>query len=233
MYCAVDVVDPAMAISPSQAAGATTISDLNPYYKASWVKSYTSVVIETTYRGDTRRAQGINDTLSAEQKKLISNIDDGTSIQVDIHYIPNNNLRHNEEKVLQYKIPIYPKIDAEYPGGKEALMAYLSTHIINQIDSTKVKEHQQYSVQFIIDEGGHVVDPVMQFASEDEQLDSLLLRSVCNMPRWTPARYQSGQPTAQRHALVLGDRYSCTENLINARSTVTARIAKMKAEESE
>lgn len=221
--CTVDIVDPPLAISRDQVTTAETVTDLNTFYKPSWVTTYHSVVLQTTYQGKPRTANGVDDTLTDEQKDHLRTMDDDTPIEIHILYMPNNSMKHNEEKELHYTLPVYPDVDATFPGGEEALNAYIMDKVLSPMDSSKIKQHQMYNVRFVVDEHGYIIDPVLQHPSKDEKLDSLLLRSVCNMPRWEPARYASGLQKAQTHTLTLGDRYSCTENLINSRATVASR----------
>ena len=192
-------------------------NDLNLAYKPSWVKEYISVEILTSYKGKVRKATSKNETLSQEQKDLINRADIGTDIEVNVRYMPDNNLKHNDPKLISFTFTIEPENEAEYPGGSQQLKQFLKDNLIDKISDASFRKYQLAVVTFTIDEEGHVTDPHLFWTSENEQTDKLLLETICNMPRWKPAAYANGTKVKQEFALTVGDMKSCVVPLLNIR----------------
>ncbi len=216
--CLVDVIDQPLALNKTQLRAANTIKDLNPYYNPSWIRQFNHVEIVTIYKGKTRTAVGHNDRLTKEQRLHLSNLDDHTSVTARILYIPENNLSDNEEKEIKFTIPMNPDIDARYPESDELLDTYLQKVVIAHIPERSFKRNQLSTVTFTIDEDGHITEPSILFSTNNPETDSVILQSICNMPAWKPAQYQSGLRVRQEFALNVGSMESCTANLVNTRN---------------
>ncbi len=218
IQCLVDVIDPPLALNKTQLEAAETIKDLNPYYKPSWVRSFNTVELITTYQGESRKSIGKDDRLTTEQKEHLKDLDDHSSVIVRILYIPENELSDNEEKEIKFTIPMSPDQDAAYPDSDEVLYSYLKEVLISEIPERSFKKYQLGTVKFTVDVDGHIIEPKILFPTENNTTDSLMLHSICNMPLWTPAQYESGLKVRQEYALNVGSMQSCIANLVNTRS---------------
>ena len=141
----------------------------------------------------------------------------GTDISVNVVYMPDNTLTHNDPKEIRFTFTVEPENEAKYPGGEQQLKQYLKDNLMNKISGANLKKYQLTVAIFTIDEKGNVNDPQIFWTSEDEKIDKLLLESICNMPSWKPAEYSNGVKVKQEFALTVGDMKSCVVNLLNIR----------------
>ncbi|MES2776628.1 MAG: energy transducer TonB [Bacteroidota bacterium] len=84
----------------------------------------------------------------------------------------------------------------EFPGGKEALVRYMVNNL-----SSELEPGVKYVVRamFIIDEEGNVSDAQILF-SDDQGLNSQVLKAIKRMKRWKPG-VQNGQSVAVRFVM--------------------------------
>lgn len=215
----VNKVYPYISISPQALKEAQSLLDLNRHYKPNWVSNYLSVEISAVQNGKLKKVLGESDLLNKEQKELIQNADAGTDMAINIRYIPENNLKEKEAKEMDFTFKIDPKIDAEYPGGQEALDEYLKTNAINKITNSSFKGFDLSAIQFTINEDGEITsaqlfDSVFQ-SYKNEAVNDLLLEVIRKMPCWKPAEYANGTKAKQQFVLTVGNPKSCLGNLLN------------------
>lgn len=210
-------VYPSLSITREKLNDARTLLDLNQHYKPSWVKAYISVEILASHDGKTTKASSEDDILSQMQKEVMGMADAGTDISVSVRYMPNNNLKHNEEKEINFKFTIEPENEAAYVGGQQQLEQYIKKNATSKIPDDVFNIYNLTAVKFTIDEEGQVVDAHVFESSKDEQVDELLLEAVANMPNWKPAAYANGMKTKQEFVLTAGDHRSCVINVLNIR----------------
>ncbi len=212
---------PSLSITKKQLNEARSLIDLNERYKPSWVREYISVEILTSQKEKTRKAVSKNDTLSQEQKDIMNMADVGADISVNIRYIPENTLKNNDAKELNFTFTVDPENDATFPGGQQQLKRYLKEKAIDKIPDGSFKNYDLAVVKFTINEEGHIVDAHI-FGSEyqtskNEKIDKLLLETICNMPSWKPAEYSNGTKVKQEFVLTVGNMESCVIPLLNIR----------------
>lgn len=102
------------------------------------------------------------------------------------------------------KAPIEPpakNVDAfaEFPGGKEALLNYLSTHIKYPHGAEVYGISGRVVCSFIVEKDGSITD-VKVAKSVHHALDKEAVRVISSMPRWAPAM-KNGQPVRIRYSL--------------------------------
>ncbi len=211
----VNKIYPPLSIGKAELQEVQTLLDLNKHYKASWVREYLSVEVVTIQDGKVRRAVGKNELLNSAQKDLMSNADVHESIVVNVQYIPENTLKHNDPKDISFAVSINPEKEATFPGGQAALLSYLKFHAIDKIPEGTFKGYAFTAVQFTVDEEGRIIDAQIFWPSEDEKVDKLLLETICNMPNWKPAEYANGRKVKQDLALTVGNMENCAVNMIN------------------
>ncbi len=182
----VNRVYPYLSITKETLNEAQTLADLNTRYKSSWVREYLSVEILASYKGKIRKGGSKNDTLSQEQKEIINMADAGTDISVNIRYLPENTLKHNDTKENNFTFTLDPEKEAKYPGGQQQLQQYLKDNAIDIIPVDSFNGYDLTAIKFTIDEDGqiidaHVFEPVLQ-TSKNEKTDDLLLEIIRKMP---------------------------------------------------
>jgi len=217
LHYEVNINYPPLSISKEKFNKAHTLIDLNRHYKSSYVKEYISVEILTTYKGRISKAVSKNDTLSQEQKDIMSLADVGTDISVKVKYVPDNTFTHNDIKEINFSFTVNPDSEATYHGGQEQLNKYLEENAIDKISDASFKESNLAAVKFTINEEGKISDAHVFWTSEDEKTDELLLETICNMQNWKPAEYSNGIKVKQEFVLLVGSMENCVINLLNIR----------------
>jgi len=208
---------PPLSLTKENLTKAESLIDLNKNYKSEWIREYISVEISASQKGSIEKALGENDKLNQEQKDLINMADLGINIDVNVKYIPENTLSHNEIMEMDFRFTIDPEIEAEYCGGQEQLNEYLKEKAIDKIPDTTFQGYALAAVKFIIDEEGKIKDEEIFWTSEDEKVDELLLTTIRNMPNWKPAEYFDGTKIKQEFVLTVGNMESCVVHLLNIR----------------
>jgi hypothetical protein len=206
-----------LSISKQTLIEAQTLMDLNPQYKASWVRIYKSVEISAYQNGKLVNTTTRDHILSQAQKDLMNKVDVGTDIAVAVRYIPDNTLTHNDVKEFSFKFMVNPETDATFNGGEAKLMAYLAESVMNKIPDGTYKGFDLTAIKFTITGTGAVTNVQLFTPSEHTEIDDLLMKTILNMPRWTPAEYSNGVKTSQEFALTVGNMQNCTVPLLNIR----------------
>ena len=209
-----------VSISPDQLAEASTLSDLNHYYKSDWVKVYKTVETEVISNGKKQKLITTNSAITPEQKQLIQSADNGSSIDVIVKYLPNNTLSETKVREMDFSFKIDPAKDATCANGEDYLDNYLSQNILTTVTLADIPQYQVAAVNFTVDAQGNVVDAHIAKASNNKVIDEKILKTVCEMPTWKSAEYADGTNTKQDFVLTVGDHYSCTMNLLDIKSEV-------------
>ena len=120
----------------------------------------------------------------------------------------NNFIEHINEVVVE--TPVEPEAKPEqifksveqmpqFPGGDEALLKYLSSHINYPPMAAENNIQGRVVVQFVIDKTGRVGE-VKLARSVDKDLDNEAIRVCKSLPKFTPGR-QNGQPVSVWYTL--------------------------------
>ena len=215
--CEVNRVYPYISIERHELNKAKSLADLNKYYKSSWVREYISVEISVSHKGETRKAKSNNGTLSQKQKEIMNMADVGKDILVEVRYLPENTLSHNDVKEVNFTFIVEPENKARYSGGQDQLNQYLKESAIDKIPEGSFEQYELAAVKFTIDEQGDIIDAHLFETTGDEEIDEVLLETVCNMPGWIPAEYSNGVKVKQEFVFTVGNMESCVVNLLNIR----------------
>jgi len=218
----VNRVLPYISISKDSLKKAETLIDLDRNYKETWVRNYISVEILASQNGKIENAISENNVLSQEQKDLMLGADSNTDIKVIVHYIPENNLIHNEAKLNDFTFSINPDFPAEYPDGNEKMLDYLKENAIDKIPVDSFKDYDFAAVKFTVSEEGelknvHLFDMSPFGILEKKEIDSLLLETIRTMPCWKPAEYADGLKVAQDYVFSVGNHKNCVIPLLSIR----------------
>lgn len=194
---------------------AQTLIDIDKNYKSSWVKEYISVEIFTSHQGKIRKAIGKNDVLTEEQKNNLNMADKASDINIKVHYIPDNNLKHNDIKVMDFTFTVDPNSPAKYVSGENKMIQYLKEKAIDHIPDNLITGYELAAVKFTVDEEGKIINTHVFESTKNEKIDNLLLKTVNNMPNWNPAEYTNGTKVKQEFVLTVGNMKSCVVNLLS------------------
>lgn len=207
---------PPISITKEKLKEAHTLIDLNEHYKSSWIRTYISVEISTSHKGKTRKAGSKSDILTQEQKDNMHTADVDADISVKVQYLPENTLKHNDTKEINFTFSVNPESEASYAGGQQQLKKYLKEKAINEIPDGSFVNYDLAAVKFTVDEEGRIIDPLV-LLPKDEKIDKLLLEAICNMPNWKPAAYANGIKVKQEFVFTVGNMENCMVNLLNIR----------------
>ncbi len=219
--CQIKRVLPFISFSKKDLKEATTLKDINPYYKADWIKEYVTVETRTTQQGKKVITTSENDVLTQEQKKLLASSDIGSTISIRVRYIPNNNLQSNDVKETEFSFIFEPETMAIFRQGETSLLQYLQKNVVAKLPEGSFEKYDLAAITFSIDEQGkikqaNIWNDVYQ-TYENEYVQDLLLSAIQNMPDWIPAQYTDGTKVKQDFVLAVGNLNSCLINALGVR----------------
>ena len=220
-------VYPFLSVTPAQLQSIQSIDEIknaltgeNLEYKKSWIKEFISVDISTYHKGEIRIASASDNQLNAIQKQNIRTADSGSPIMVKVKYLPNNELRSNEIKELNFDFVKEPQSDAYFLGGQTALEDYLLQNAIQKIPPGTYQNYEVSAVKFTVTKEGEIVNP--SIVGEEYELkrkmeiETLLQSAVKNMPCWEPAVYANGEKARQEFILTVGNHENCIVHLLHS-----------------
>lgn len=205
----------ALSIERDKVKNATSISDLNRHFKSEWVKEYYQVSFQCPVNGTMKTINTSSDKLNQELKDMILACDASKRLEINIEYLPNNELRHNDPKKLHYSILIRPDIEASFSTTSDNFNDFIIEHAIHKIDRNYFTDYRAAIISFTIDTAGDVINPIVFESSKNTAIDSILLNAICNMPKWTPASYNDGTKVSQNFALTIGSMDNCNNYRLN------------------
>ena len=188
---------------------AHTIKDINPGYPSSWVDGYESVVVTVTDDEQTATAMGQGETFTAEQQALLKDAIAGDQISIEVKYRPAHFSKHEASKTIAMNYSIVPEKEAEYPGGRDALMTFLEERTIGKLNPEIAKAIEIASVTFTISGDGIVEEVTLDKPTYHASVNELLLNAFKDMPKWAPATRADGSQLSQKFQLTLGTMIGC------------------------
>ncbi len=195
----------AKSIKKDQLYKALTLIDITEQYPSSWISQYDSVSIQTAANGVHLIAHNLNDTLSEEQKKILSLADIGTVVTINIHHHYANPVTEDlEPRTIHFGYTVVPEVQAEFPGGEEQLNAFLEAYAIEKIPLSISQKFDQAIIGFIITETGSISNAFIEKSSGDSSIDDLLLSAINKMPSWQPAENIDGVKVKQKFQFTVG-----------------------------
>lgn len=202
------VLSYSQSIKKQKVESAKVISDINPRFKASWIKEYISVTLSVSCGSETLTAEGTGFTLNEEQQRILKIGDTGTDIVFAIKYYPNNNLP-KAVKNMNFSFLIAPDIDAKFEGGETVMKKYLKENAIDRLSKISETEIHQIKISFNVAKDGRVTNVKVLQRSHSDKIDALLLATIRKMPKWIPAKNADGTVVSQTLEFVVS-RDLCT-----------------------
>lgn len=206
-----------LSVSKMELTSATSLADLNRFYKPEWVREYISVEISSIHQGQIKKSRSKDGNLSVSQKEQMLSADAGKDIVVHVRYVPENDLKKNESRDWKFTFTIDPEREAQYPDGDKAMLAYLKKSTVDNIPAGCLTGYQLAAIKFTVNEEGEIINPFVFESTKDEKVDKMLLAAICDMPNWTPAQYADGTRVAQDFAFSVGNMESCIVNLLSVK----------------
>ncbi|HMG15271.1 MAG TPA: energy transducer TonB [Saprospiraceae bacterium] len=200
----------ANAVKKEKITDAKTMSDIIPYYPASWIMKYNSAEIVVTTGGKTLKAEAKDYQLDSAQTNLLNTATLGSDISINIDYEYKNAVTDNTETgTMNYSTTVIPEIEADYIGGHEALMEYIKKNGIDKIPEKDPKHAIEASIRFTVNEVGEISNAKISRASDDPKTDNLLLDIINKMPKWRPAENSKGIRVKQEFVFNVSNRGGC------------------------
>jgi TonB family protein len=193
-------------VSKEKLISPKTMSDIRPGYPSSMIEGYTSTEIVVNNHGKISKATGANEVLSEAQQGLLQTAEVGSEIEVNIGYIYQNPVTLIPDvRQMHFVITVVPEVEAEYPGGYQALQLYLKENAISKIPSAVSTEMPPVLIQFTVDEAGKIIDTRVAESSKDPAIDKVLLKAIRKMPDWKPATDADGKHVPQDFEFSVGN----------------------------
>lgn len=184
---------------------AHTISDFWEGFPKAWIIDCISSEISATCNGRILKAKGLNDTLNAEQQRILQTADMGSAIDIKIDYrYPNPVTNGIHVHQMNLSVAVVPDMEATYPEGHEKLKSYLAENGISKLQLKDVALFKGTTVRFTINEEGAVTNDYVFESSGDAATDKILLDAVHKMPRWNPAKMNTGSKVKQEFVFAVG-----------------------------
>lgn len=95
------------------------------------------------------------------------------------------------DKIVKDKDGIYNRAEVmpEYPGGQDALSAYINDHIDYGQTAVDDNTSGKLRISFVVDENGKVMDAHLVGDQKlGNGLDEQAVKVISNMPTWTPGK---------------------------------------------
>ena len=201
---------PAKPVSRKELSAAKSMLDLMSEYPSTWVSNYISTEIGVISNGKKKTAEGSDGTLNKEQRALLKIADFNTEVSINVKYKQENSAtREIEVNNLNFLIGVIPDTEATYPGGEEALRAYLKKNVVDRISDADLRALDQGTVQFTINIKGQVEAVELTDKTDKSSIDQLLLKAIEAMPQWQPAKDTKGTTVKQQFKFSAGNRYGC------------------------
>jgi hypothetical protein len=195
------LVNTGRAITEEKLKNAQSISDVIENYPSNWITDYNSVTVATTINEITIEAIGPDDKLTKEQKAIFET---ATNILLVVQYQKANNKNEIQNRQMNVSLVVTPEVEAKYKGGYEKMITYLKDKTLSSINDKNFNHLPQPSISFIVDGDGKVENVKLVKTSHDNEIDSLLINALKNMPNWKPATNKNGKKIKQEFMLNVG-----------------------------
>lgn len=205
------VIPLTQSVKKAVALEASTIQDLHPGYPAAWVKKYVAVDLKLIHKDEVKRVRGNGFALNPAQQQLLQQSESGDDITLSVTYYPDNNLPA-EVKDMAFTLRIVPDNDAEFPGGSEQLQRYLKANAMDQLSG--LTNLPQVKVQFTIAADGRIQQAHLLERSHLPEVDSLLVKTIAEMPNWVPATNADGRTTPQELVFIVTNDHCAYKTLM-------------------
>lgn len=183
---------------------AQTLEDIYYRYRSNWVRRYLSVEVASACEGRSVSAKSADDRLRPEQLAILKTAKNGCRIDVKVNYIPENNLKNNPPREMNFSVTTIPIYEAKYPGGRAALLAHLKKNLVDKVTGGDDPEVALAIARFTVNAEGKVTDARVLQSTEVREADRLMLDVLGNLPAWQPARDADGIPIAQEFEFRMG-----------------------------
>jgi TonB family protein len=120
--------------------------------------------------------------------------------------------------------PVFRVIDQmpEFPGGMDKLLQFINDNIQYPAEARKKGIQGRVTVQFIVDEDGHITEPNI-VRSVDPFLDKEALRIIKTLPQWKPGTLK-GKAVKVKYTVPVTFRLDKTKEIPQAPQSMTQTL---------
>lgn len=181
-----------------------SLKQIIPYHTGKGIMSYVSTEVKASCNGNEMIAKGKGDSLTAEQRYVLSQAEPGTDVLVNIHYKYNQKVvQDNSTYTLQHAITILPEVGASFTNVSE-MQQYLKENTVDKLCDPTCKTFAIATVRFTINEEGEVISVRIDETSADPKVDEVILEAIKHMPKWKPAQNAKGKKVKQEFEFAIG-----------------------------
>lgn len=191
----------------SELVNIKTVDQLHNGFPVSWISEIVSVELHVKCEDAQFSSTGNDIRFNEDQLKSLLSLEEGCDFECVVVYIPEHN--QNQKKTIQYAFSILPSHNAEYPGGEIALNSYFRTQVIGVLDKKQLESPEFGQFRFSVDDQGRIEQVGVDISTGDQILDDLIIKSISNMPAWSPAKDEKGNALSQNFVVNLGRGLGC------------------------
>jgi hypothetical protein len=183
---------------------ATSVLDIVPKEARGWWKvNFQTVTVAVLQDGDEISIMGDKKILNAAQVKLLQATDYSTNFYINARTTEDPETGRIEDYV--YYFTIIPEKEAEYTGGRDALIAYLKENSKEKTAIIKSDQLQPARVSFTVTKEGTIVNVKLDSTSGYPSVDETLVELITNLPeKWDAATNSKGEKVDQELVFFFG-----------------------------
>lgn len=195
-------------IKKSVLDNARSIIDFLPREQTQAVVSYksVSVIIIKDDRQTDIRETGYSDMLTDNQIKLLRSSDYSTNFLIRAEYLEMNMETNKlEDNYFSPHLTIVPEKQAEYEGGRDALLKHLSKNNIENTANLNEDKLQPAKLYFTVTTKGAISNVKLDRTSGYPKIDKKMIELISKAPgKWKPARNSRGEKVEQELVISFG-----------------------------
>ncbi|RMG29128.1 MAG: hypothetical protein D6730_04430, partial [Bacteroidetes bacterium] len=144
--------------------------------------------------------------LTPAQMQLLHSADYSTDLFIRADYDRSLISSISAAGFLTYYFTIVPEQEARYPGGAEAITAYLSANSREQTAHIEQDELEPGKIAFTVSPQGNITHVRLLSTCGYPGLDNALLKLIHKLPgKWEPASNAKGEKISQELVLFFGN----------------------------
>ncbi len=184
---------------------ARSVLDIVPKKAEGWWKmDFQTVTVAVLQDGGDIQEIGYAKELNAAQLKILKSTDYSSGFYIQAR----GKTKHPEtEQIVNYTyhLTVVPEKEAEYPGGQDALIAYLSENSKEEVAIVKAGQLQRGEISFKVSTTGTIMDVELVSSSGYKAIDKTMVTLMKTLSeKWDPATKLNGDKIEQEFIFSFG-----------------------------
>lgn len=174
---------------------AQTIEDLYPENTVSATQKFTEIKLSLMDPEIELSERDYGKLLSPAQKELLRTCNYASNLYLTSYYSSfDMNSASKIHNHIVYYMTVIPEVEAEYEGGRAAVIRYLREQMNEQTKDIPTSEIKPGRIKFTVDKKGIVRNVSVDSPSGFVEIDEAFLTHIAMMPgEWTPAKNANGE----------------------------------------